>query len=43
MLVADLALVPAQPSPFGDWASSETLRLLHEARHFRPISLRGSS
>jgi chromosome partitioning protein len=36
MLAADLALVPAQPSPFDGWASGETLRLLHEARHLRP-------
>src|SRR5262249_43170221 len=36
MLAADMALVPAQPSPFDGWASSETLWLLHEARHFRP-------
>src|SRR5262249_59277681 len=36
MLAADLTLVPAQPSPFDGWASSETLRLLHEAQHFRP-------
>jgi chromosome partitioning protein len=36
MLAADLALVPAQPSPFDGWASSETLRPLHEARLFRP-------
>ena len=36
MLAADLALVPALPSPFDGWASSETLRLLHEARLFRP-------
>jgi chromosome partitioning protein len=36
MLAADLALVPAQPSPFDGWASSETLRLLQEARLFRP-------
>ncbi len=36
MLAADLALVPAQPSPFDGWAAAETLRLLHEARHFRP-------
>jgi len=35
MLAADLALV-AQPSPFDGWASTQTLRLLHEARHFRP-------
>ena len=36
MLAADLALVPAQPSPFDGWAAAETLRLLHEARRFRP-------
>src|SRR5260370_324875 len=36
MLAADLALVPAQPSPFGGWAAAETLRLLHEAQRFRP-------
>src|SRR5258708_27762151 len=36
MLAADLALVPVQPSPFDGWAAAETLRLLHEARHFRP-------
>ena len=36
MLAADLALVPAQPSPFDGWASAEMLRLLQEARTFRP-------
>jgi len=36
MLAADLALAPTQPSPFDGWASSETLRLPHEARLFRP-------
>jgi chromosome partitioning protein len=36
MLAADLALVPAQPSPFDGWASGETLRLLHEAQRFCP-------
>jgi len=36
MLAADLALVPAQPSPFDGWASSKILRLLHEVRLFRP-------
>jgi chromosome partitioning protein len=36
MLAADLAVVPAQPSPFDGWAAAETLRLLHEARLFRP-------
>jgi chromosome partitioning protein len=36
MLAADLALVPAQPSPFDGWAAAETLRLLQEAQRFRP-------
>ncbi len=36
MLAADLALVPAQPSPFDGWAAAETLRLLHEAQRFCP-------
>jgi chromosome partitioning protein len=36
LLAADLALVPVQPSPFDGWASGEMLRLLDEARIFRP-------
>jgi len=36
LLAADLALIPAQPSPFDGWASAEMLRLLAEARIFRP-------
>ena len=36
MLAADLVLVPVQPSPFDGWASAEMLRLLDEARMFRP-------
>ena len=36
MLAADLALVPVLPSPFDGWASGEILRLLQEARIFRP-------
>jgi chromosome partitioning protein len=36
MLAADLAMIPAQPSPFDGWASAEMLRLLQEARTFRP-------
>lgn len=36
LLAADLVLIPAQPSPFDGWASSEMLRLLAEARIFRP-------
>jgi chromosome partitioning protein len=36
LLAADLALIPAQPSPFDGWASAEMLKLLAEARIFRP-------
>lgn len=36
LLAADLALIPAQPSPFDGWASEEMLRLLAEAQGFRP-------
>ena len=31
-----MVLVPATPSPFDGWASAEMLRLLGEARIFRP-------
>ncbi|MDZ4319783.1 MAG: ParA family partition ATPase, partial [Phenylobacterium sp.] len=36
LLAADLIVIPAQPSPFDGWASAEMLRLLDEARVFRP-------
>ena len=36
LLVAGIVLVPATPSPFDGWASGEMLRLLGEARIFRP-------
>jgi chromosome partitioning protein len=36
LLAADVVLIPAQPSPFDGWASAEILRLLDEARAFRP-------
>ncbi|MDW9658532.1 AAA family ATPase [Sinorhizobium meliloti] len=36
LLAADLALLPVQPSPFDGWASAEMLRLIQEARLFRP-------
>lgn len=36
LLTADLVLIPAQPSPFDGWASAEMLKLLGEARIFRP-------
>jgi chromosome partitioning protein len=36
LLAADLVLVPAQPSPFDGWASGEALKLITEARIFRP-------
>ena len=36
LLSADLVLIPATPSPLDGWASAEMLRLLDEARVFRP-------
>jgi len=36
LLAADLVLIPAQPSPFDGWASGEILKLVHDARIFRP-------
>ena len=36
LLAADVVLVPATPSPFDGWASGEMLRLMGEARIFRP-------
>ena len=36
LLAADLVLMPVQPSPLDGWASAEMLRLLEEARVFRP-------
>lgn len=36
LLAADLVLVPIQPSPFDGWGSAEMLRLIEEARLFRP-------
>jgi chromosome partitioning protein len=36
LLAADLVLVPVQPSPFDGWASGEALKLIPEARVFRP-------
>jgi chromosome partitioning protein len=39
LLAADLVLIPAQPSPFDGWASGEILRLIDEARIFRPQTI----
>jgi chromosome partitioning protein len=36
LLAADLVVIPAQPSPFDGWASAEMLKLIAEARIFRP-------
>jgi chromosome partitioning protein len=36
LLAADLVVIPAQPSPFDGWASGEMLKLIVEARIFRP-------
>ncbi|NQE65027.1 ParA family partition ATPase [Caulobacter sp. RHG1] len=36
LLAADLVVIPVQPSPLDGWASAEMLRLLSEARVYRP-------
>lgn len=36
LLAADLVLIPVQPSPLDGWASAEMLRLLDEAKVYRP-------
>ncbi|WP_158915877.1 ParA family partition ATPase [Caulobacter sp. S45] len=36
LLAADIVLIPAQPSPLDGWASGEMLKLVAEARIFRP-------
>ena len=36
ILAADVVLIPVQPSPFDGWASAEMLKLVEEARVFRP-------
>jgi chromosome partitioning protein len=36
LLAADVVLIPVQPSPFDGWASAEMLKLIEEARVFRP-------
>jgi chromosome partitioning protein len=36
LLAADLVLIPVQPSPYDAWASGELLRLLADARGWRP-------
>ena len=36
LLAADLVLIPVLPSPLDGWASAEMLKLLAEARIFRP-------
>ena len=36
LLAAHMVLIPAQPSPFDGWASGEILKLIDEARIFRP-------
>ena len=36
LLAADLALIPATPSPLDGWASEEMLHLFEQARIFRP-------
>lgn len=36
LVAADAVIVPVQPSPLDGWASAEMLRLIEEARIFRP-------
>jgi chromosome partitioning protein len=36
LLAANFVLIPARPSPFDGWASGEMLKLIAEARIFRP-------
>jgi len=36
LLAADLVLIPVQPSPYDAWASAELLRLLDDARGWKP-------
>jgi chromosome partitioning protein len=36
LLVADLVIFPAQPSPFDGWAAGQTMRRASEAHIFRP-------
>jgi len=36
LLAADLVVLPVQPSPLDGWASAEMLRLVDEARMYRP-------
>ena len=36
LLVSDLVLIPVQPSPYDAWASAELLRLLDDARGWKP-------
>lgn len=36
LLAAELVLIPATPSPLDGWASAEMLRMLSEARVYRP-------
>ena len=36
ILAADLVLIPVQPSSYDIWAASETVKLIEEARGFKP-------
>src|SRR6476661_2184890 len=37
LLVADLVLIPVQPSPYDLWASADIVALITEAQFFRPM------
>src|SRR3546814_3555387 len=36
LFACDLALIPVQPSPLDGWASAEMLKLIDQARIFKP-------
>jgi chromosome partitioning protein len=35
IMASDLALIPVQPSPYDIWATTDTVRLVNEARQFK--------
>jgi chromosome partitioning protein len=37
ILASDLVLIPVQPSPYDVWAAAETVRLVAEARIYKPL------
>ena len=37
IMASDFILIPVQPSPYDVWAADEIVRLVHEARIFKPV------